>query len=691
MFSQEDSFVAKRFLSAILVFAIGIVAAGLTLVDGRSPRAGGRGTPGWLGKKTDPVVFLGGNLSQESMITFTTALAASGRRGVFLIDSPRSRQYTQPFIREYRPRHIVPVGEFTETRSELERRQQAEMTEIQSWPANPPAGLWKDLFPRADKLVIAPSEPRRLLLQAACLAGTLRAPLLVARHRPQDAVDLKRCLDQWAIGEVLAVGAANALCRHARNIQIHHLKDEEAVIEARLARASRPVRALVIANPTDGKARHAASCASGMSLLAPWLALQKKALLLLTNEDGTNVESLVEGALNRHGLKHVEHVVLAGDLRALPMQRRANPLADGKDPYIEMEPLTPAGREPFSFSVGRLFHEDLNVVALMQARPRLWKQRVAPSHKALLVSNPGGGLPLLETLSRNTAQEFRNAGYHTSALFGSEASLAGIRKLLPEQTIFLWEGHHSTLVREYAIPRWTEPMQPSLVFLQSCLALTEDKAQPFLRKGAVGVIGSSSRTYSGSGGALALAYFDALLYERQSLGGSLRQAKNFLLAFSLLKEKRLGDKVKLGGVNLRTAWAFTLWGDPTLTLPSPARGAEALPRVRHQVRGNTIRIFLPEVRHEASASGQYEAQMWANARLGGLLRIVDDNSKEVVPLVFAEVPLANAPAGKVPRFTSRLAGKSWVCCWDARRSCAYLLAAPKSNGVDELRFRVSWD
>ena len=94
------------------------------------------------------------------------------------------------------------------------------------------------------------------------------------------------------------------------------------------------------------------------------------------------------------------------------------------------------------------------------------------------------------------------------------------------------------------MPDWDEPTAPSFVFLQSCLALTEEKAQPLLRRGAVGVVGSPVRTYSASGGACSLAFFDALLYDDQSLGGGLRQAKNFLLAYALLKEKRLGKDAK---------------------------------------------------------------------------------------------------------------------------------------------------
>src|SRR5205085_4438313 len=138
-----------------------------------------------------------------------------------------------------------------------------------------------------------------------------------------------------------------------------------------------------------------------------------------------------------------------------------------------------------------------------------------------------------------------------------------------------------------------EPMPPAFVFLQSCLALKEPKVQRLLSRGAVGVVGTSTRTYSGSGGACSLAFFNALLYDDQTLGGSLRQAKNFLLAYSLLKEKRLGEKAQLAGINLRSAWAFTLWGDPTLRLPRPEPPPDARAPIRCQVRGHELVVALP--------------------------------------------------------------------------------------------------
>lgn len=103
-----------------------------------------------------------------------------------------------------------------------------------------------------------------------------------------------------------------------------------------------------------------------------------------------------------------------------------------------MEPLTPTGDQPFPLATGRLFHEDRSVVALMLERPRLLPAAGAARH-ALIVSNPGGGLPLLELFSRNTSQELRNGGYEVTTRFGRESTRGAVRRLLPQQDIFLWE------------------------------------------------------------------------------------------------------------------------------------------------------------------------------------------------------------------------------------------------------------
>src|SRR5207253_7937991 len=264
--------------------------------------------------------------------------------------------------------------------------------------------------------------------------------------------------------------------------------------------------------------------------------------------------------------------------------------------------------------------------------------------------------------------------------FGRDANKEDVKRRLPESHIFLWEGHHSTLVSSYGVHQWQEPLQPSLIFLQSCLALAEPKAHPSLQRGAVAVIGSSTRTYSGSGGAFSLAFFDTLLYEDQTLGGSLRQAKNFMLAFAQLKQRRFGNQSKLGGANIRSAWAFTLWGDPTVRMPRPTPPENAVPAVRHVVKGNTIIVQLPDDTHDKIETPKYEATVPANARLAGLVRKQEmADQHRLVPFVFAEVELPKAPPGKTPTVRTRMPETHWVFCYDQRCQRGYLLLTPRAS------------
>lgn len=650
----------------------------------RSPGAAAPTTAAKPQVSTERTVFLLGELAEEDLIAFTSGLAAAGHQGVLLLDTPPHSKNTEAFLTNYGPDKIVPLGKFAGGQAAVEtrlgRRVQAP---IECKHGLTPA-VWKLLFPQAERVVVCPAEPRRQLLQAACLAGALKAPLLVTHAGRDDTARLQRRFADWHTKEVYAVGKAR-IGPQAGKVKVRRLADEADVADAYLKRQAKqgPVQAFVVANPSDSRRGLAP-----MSPLAPWLALERRGVLLLTNDEGDNTSALVRQALKQTPLRAVDTLLLAAELRAIPVERRLNPV-EGKDTHIEMEPLTPSGTEPYSFATGRLFHPEPGVVTLMLARQRLLLERPpAGPRKALVVSNPSGGLPLLEVFSRHTAKELANCGHQTTAIFGDDVTKSDVRRLLPEHDLWLWEGHHSTLIKDYQMPEWTEPLPSTFVFLQSCLALAEPKAQPLLQRGAVAVVGSSTRTYSATGGAFSLAYFNAMLYDDLPAGASLRQAKNFLLAYSLLKEKRLGQDARLGGANHRSAWAFTLWGDPTLKLPrSPV--TEARPGVRHEVRGNSIIVHLPDTPHDKVVNGDFRALMRPNARLAGLIRR-DDDGKRLVPFVFAEVRLPKAPPHHVPRLSSRLPEDNWVFCWDERRRCGYLLVTPRPRDERELRFRVDW-
>ncbi len=633
-------------------------------------------------------VYLGHGLSDTGLIQFGAALAAADPTAVLLLDSECLSPYTETFLAAYRPARVVPVGDFPDGMRELQERLKIRAEPIVSWSGGPPLALWRQLFPTAAQVVVCPAEPRGQLLQAACLAGTLRAPLFILEGNRTETGLLRELVAKWKAQEVYLVGTAKKLAPKLADCRCTTLTDVRAVARLRGERlaAAGTIRTAVVANPFDAQ-----NGPSPLSVLAPWLAVQKHAPLLLTAQDGKDAATLVETACKRPSLRHVESLILVADLKAIPMEQRANPIPTDKDEQIEMEPLTPVGRTPFSFAVGRLFHDDRAAVPLLLARQRLWAESNRKP-RALIASNPGNGLPLLETFSRNTVSEFRNAGYQTTALFGDDVECAAVRKLMTENDVFLWEGHHGTLIRDFGMPNWDEPMSPSLVFLQSCLALKDYKAHPLLSRGAVGVIGSSTRTYSASGGACSLAFFNALLYDGQSVGSSLRQAKNFLLAYSLLKEKRLGKDATHSGANLRAAWAFTLWGDPTLVLPRAERPDDAMTPVAHTVHADTITVQLPDAKHEKVRSGKYKVTMPANARLAGLLRKdKQEDGQPLVPFAFAEVRLPRAKAGLVPQLTSKLPSSHWVFNWDERRGVGYLLVEPRTKDETEIRFHVKWE
>ncbi|MFL5243372.1 MAG: C25 family cysteine peptidase [Gemmataceae bacterium] len=634
------------------------------------------------------VVFLGGEMSAEALIQFTSAAAARDDNSVLLFDIPDSQVYTKAFLKAYHPDRVVPVGIFPQGINDLERRLELRTESAVSCAGDPPLDMWKRVLGKSESLVICPDQPRSLVLQTAALAAQMKAPLYLSHGRPDEPDRIEKLVQNWRPKDAWAIGETAKLCRNLKNLDVHTLAKESHVASLALKLAARmgPLETIVVANPADFR-----EGLGNMATLAPWVAVRHRAALVLTNPTGDDVEVKVSQALENRLLHRAESLILVASLKGVPMKQRPNPIPADKDPAIEMEPFTPTGFQPATFATGRLFHEQPAILPLILARQQLWTDKDQRPRKALVASNPGGSLPLLEAFSRNTIKELHNAGFEITSLIGNQVNKDDLRRMLGENDLFLWEGHHNTLIRDYAFPEWDEPLPPSLVFLQSCLALKEEKVLPLLQHGAIGVVGSSTRVYSASGGACSLAFMDALLYDNQSLGGALRQAKNFLLAYALLKEKRLGDQARRSGANLRSAWAFTLWGDPTLKLPHPELREDSLAGLGHEVQGNTIVLKAPPLQHDRVYTSKYQVQMPPNGRLAGLIhRDGDEDGLPLVPMFFAEIALPKAPAGKTPHLQSRIPSNRYVFTWDERRKTGYLLVLPRLADHNELRFYVHW-
>jgi hypothetical protein len=621
-------------------------------------------------------VYLAGALSDEGLISLGAAVA-SRPDALLLLDSRPLTPYLKHFLGELKPQRVVAVGKFAEDAAALSKRLDVKVEAVLPW--SDPAQ--QALSPRVERLVVCPAKPRSLLLDAACLASVEGAPLWVLPPQADAPEALRQKTSEWKTKQVFLVGDATPLKLEApRATKLPAAADVRSAYWRKLG--SKIDRA-VVTNPADLE-----DGMGGTSALAPWLAVRRRAALLSTSAKGTDAAEIVRLAASRSPLTKLDTVILLGNLQAIPMQQRPNPIPDDKDKAIDMEPLTPRTGEPFSYAIGRLFHDDRAVVPLMLARQQLMASKTGP-RSALVASNPGGGLPLLETFSRSTSRELKNAGWDVTSLYGHQVTAKELRKQMVGPDLFLWEGHHNTLVKEWGFTKWDEPMPPTFVFLQSCLALMPEKVEPLLARGAVGVLGTSTRTYSGSGGAFSLAFLDGCVYEDRTTGDSLRQAKNFLVCYAQLKQKRLAGQATRTGANTRASWAFTLWGDPTFKIPCPPRPDSSLPIVRSAVSGNTVVVEVPAQSHGKVTTAKYRAEMPANGRLAGLLR-KDEEGQPLVPMLFAEVRLPRAPAGLTPRLRSRLPSGQWVFVWDARRKTGYLLVMAPRHESGELRFRVEW-
>jgi hypothetical protein len=508
-------------------------------------------------------------------------------------------------------------------------------------------------------------------------------PLFVLREGDDPIKGLKELLATRGAKEVLAVGAAGAACKTLDGVRVTELADAAAVALAHRRELSKggKIDVLVLANPADARK---------LSALAPWIAVKRRAALLLTAADGKNAAAVVAAALRDRDTAGADALIVVAEPEAIPTVKRDNPF-QGKDERIDVEPWVPEGDELISLAAGRLFHTDRAIIPLVFARQNLLERAPGPP-KILIASNPGDGLPLLETFSRNTGRELENAGWKVTGRYGKSGLTAKeLRELLPEQDAFLWEGHYRTLVDHFEMPKWTEPLKPSVMFLQSCMALNPDEAALLFDRGAVAVVGTPNRTYSGSGGALTLGFFDSLAYDNRPVGASMRHAKNFLICYAELKAKRLGAAAKMGGANKRAAWTFTVWGDPTLKLPRATPPKDALPALTCEVVKNRLTLTLPEKRYPPTEVGAYRAEMWPGGRLAGLFTTDEEDSRHLAPLAFAEVRLPDAKDGQTPRLTTKVPGRNWVFEWDARRKVGYLLVVPREKDDKGIEFTVRWD
>jgi hypothetical protein len=538
------------------------------------------------------------------------------------------------------------------------------------------------------------------LVVAGCLLATARGVPALCLREPPDAAQ-RDAMRQLGPKEIVSVGPALVHpddFMGAKLTQLDTVDDVLAAYESALGDTA-PEHLVVV-----GASRHGHAARSlEISPLVPQYATRHRAAVALVQHN-SDVEAQIQKLVSER-YPAVKYITLWGNADSLPDEQVDDPvLAAGletklTEPKVAVSPMSGLiRREPCQFRVGRITGDSLSSVSLVVAR-NLCRPESRPDKPptALILANTDYDLPLMEAITRTTAQTFERTGWQTRAMYGWQTSWYRRFGRLWGGDLVIYEGHTANLAQSVKFNHEREPIHPGLYVFQGCKTLRQPEVTALLRNGAAGVVGTSTNTYSASGSSLAKTYVDAMLLDQMDAGTSLMVSRNFMLALAELKERRgheQGPKIMRGGMT------FSLWGDPTWRPPSSPTSPDYRDRVRAIQRGNSIELhvpetFLPPVEVKLPMSGEhYIAQVPLGGELAGMYEWEDEERtrRQLPPLYFVVVPLPDYHGDQPPNISTPLAKNRWTSLWDARNRWLYLLVQSSARNEHDrgkkLTFRV---
>jgi len=229
-----------------------------------------------------------------------------------------------------------------------------------------------------------------------------------------------------------------------------------------------------------------------------------------------------------------------------------------------------------------------------------------------------------------------------------------------------------------------------LVVLQSCHSLEEEIARQIFKAGGVGLVGSVTNVYSASGSAFVKAFCDSLVYQHETAGEALRDARNYFLCLAELKKKR--GHTETAKV-YRAALSFCLWGDPELRITAGLPNKPKLKPISAKlVPPDKIRILTPRRRLPELRTEKYFVRMFPASQVAGIVkRLKAREARRLTPIYFFRLPV---PESFDPRQHSNLQHKDdppnrAVFMTDSFKRFLYVLYFPakeNKNNKFELRF-----
>jgi len=227
-----------------------------------------------------------------------------------------------------------------------------------------------------------------------------------------------------------------------------------------------------------------------------------------------------------------------------------------------------------------------------------------------------------------------------------------------------------------------------IVILQSCNSLENEMPDWLLQLGGVALIGSVTSIHSASGSSFIKTLIDRALYEGETLGTALRDARNYFYVLQDLKNQR---NHREQAKSLRVALSFRLWGDPQLKVfkPLPAPKKQGLSVV--WTSSDTLTITTPTKRLPKVETEKYIAHGYPGVQYAGLVkRLKNKEARKLIPLYFVKTALP-APVAQYQSMTV-LKGKRDRVAYriDPQTGQLYLVyLTEKENKYPTLRFKFS--
>ena len=179
------------------------------------------------------------------------------------------------------------------------------------------------------------------------------------------------------------------------------------------------------------------------------------------------------------------------------------------------------------------------------------------------------------------------------------------------------------------------------VILQSCHSLEEMRVNWIIRKGGIGLLGSTTNVHSASGSAFVKAFCDSLLYRGSTAGEALQDARNYFMCLDRLREQR-GHK-ELAKMK-RVAMSFRIWGDPEQRLLPVMNDRPLIAAVSGEFSGKRkFRIQTPLKKLKEAKTDKYILRCFPSSEAGAIVtRLKEFSYRKINSIYFFKLPVTDS-------------------------------------------------